>query len=126
MVVLLCLDSRRQRFALFQAEGAFGPPQDPPLAVQEQHIDVVLAGQLECLTERLLVQVEGDGPFAGHRIGDSSPHSLVDKCTGQDVEPLDGRQFVVEQARLGRLKLPGEGNPGIDLSLLPLLEGNED
>ncbi len=101
-------------------------PQDSSLAVEEKRIDILLAGQLERLTEGALVQVEGDGPLAGDRIGDAGPHPLVDERAGQNVESLNGRQFIVAHRRIGLLKLPGEWDPRVDLALLPLLERDQD
>ncbi len=88
-------------------------------------MDIVLAGQLERLSKRLLVQVKGDGPFAVHRIGDAGPHSLVDKGTDQGIATLDGRQPVAARPKVGFLKFPGDRDPGVDLGLLSLLEGDQ-
>ena len=88
-----------QAGALGVVEVTFSPPQYPSRAIDEDSVDILFARQSQRFAERRLVEIERDGSGTRVAVRNTTPHPAINEQAKEGVQPGDGGQLVVLEAR---------------------------
>ena len=81
----------RQRAALRLVEAAGRAPQDAAPAIDQQNVDIVLAGSVNCPHQPRRANIQRNRTFTRFGVGDACPHALVDESTQARRQLIDGQ-----------------------------------
>lgn len=85
----------------------------------------MFAGNLQAVAEAVLIDIEGDDPGPGFRVGLITAHGGVIPPAEDEVLAAGDREAIPAEVKVGVLECLGERHPCIDLRPLFRLKGDQ-